>query len=132
MILLIRAFGRSKGGEADPTSGTCGGCGYNIKGNVGFNCPECGADLRMVGIRPAGQRKGLPTAALITIVLVVILFMWVICTGLLFLNVGDSTVVPARAPVGTNPGVPTSEAMTDAPAAFDATGPPKEAADAPD
>lgn len=28
----------------------CGGCGYAVRGLEALNCPECGADLRMVGI----------------------------------------------------------------------------------
>src|SRR4051812_24607510 len=38
---------------ADPS---CGRCGYLVKGLTTFTCPECGSDLREVGIvrRPTG------------------------------------------------------------------------------
>ncbi len=29
----------------------CGGCGYPCRGISTFQCPECGADLREVGMR---------------------------------------------------------------------------------
>ena len=28
----------------------CGNCGYNVRGLTTFKCPECGQDLREVGI----------------------------------------------------------------------------------
>jgi class 3 adenylate cyclase/predicted RNA-binding Zn-ribbon protein involved in translation (DUF1610 family) len=34
---------------------TCGRCGYNVTGLSTFTCPECGSDLREVGIR--SERK---------------------------------------------------------------------------
>ena len=50
-ITLWVTGGRSRGsGEM-----SCGGCGYAVRGLQALNCPECGADLRMVGInRPKG------------------------------------------------------------------------------
>lgn len=30
----------------------CGKCGYDVRGNEGVHCPECGSDLRVVGIKP--------------------------------------------------------------------------------
>lgn len=47
---------RQKGSE---TSGVCGNCGYIVRGLPTLLCPECGADLRVVGIvtkwrRPVG------------------------------------------------------------------------------
>ena len=30
--------------------GVCGKCGYNVTGIPTFTCPECGSDLRKVGI----------------------------------------------------------------------------------
>jgi hypothetical protein len=45
-ITLWATGGSSKGtGEM-----SCGGCGYAVRGLEALNCPECGADLRMVGI----------------------------------------------------------------------------------
>ncbi|MEM6391907.1 MAG: hypothetical protein AAF797_03970 [Planctomycetota bacterium] len=36
--------------EADRPMG-CGECGYAVDGLEGLTCPECGADLRVVGIK---------------------------------------------------------------------------------
>jgi hypothetical protein len=35
----------------------CGGCGYIVRGISSLTCPECGGDLREVGIIPAGTRR---------------------------------------------------------------------------
>jgi len=41
---------RSKGtGDADDGA-VCGKCGYSARGLPGLDCPECGSDLREVGI----------------------------------------------------------------------------------
>jgi hypothetical protein len=37
-------------GDGDPAR--CGRCGYAMRGVTTFNCPECGADLREVGMIP--------------------------------------------------------------------------------
>jgi predicted RNA-binding Zn-ribbon protein involved in translation (DUF1610 family) len=40
----------------------CRCCGYNVRGLTGFRCPECGNDLKQVGIvrgRPALEKKWL-------------------------------------------------------------------------
>ncbi len=45
-ILLARAF-RSGKQKSDPV---CGKCGYIVRGISTLTCPECGSDLREVGI----------------------------------------------------------------------------------
>jgi hypothetical protein len=46
-FLLIRRFAR----RVDLTHGSvCGRCGYSVRGLTTFTCPECGGDLREVGI----------------------------------------------------------------------------------
>lgn len=35
----------------------CGGCGYCVRGIEGLTCPECGSDLREVGIVTPGNRR---------------------------------------------------------------------------
>lgn len=48
IIVGARLFYRGKGsGEMG-----CGKCGYAVRGASGLACPECGADLREVGIKP--------------------------------------------------------------------------------
>lgn len=43
------------GHAAGPVAGfgECGRCGYSARGIAALCCPECGADLRRVGIVPA-------------------------------------------------------------------------------
>lgn len=51
-----------KGGTKSEMS--CGGCGYAVRGLEALNCPECGADLRQVGIQKgqSGGKRGLGIA----------------------------------------------------------------------
>lgn len=47
--------------------GACGRCGYNVRGVASLTCPECGADLREVGIvgdRRAGAGRFIAAAVL--------------------------------------------------------------------
>ena len=37
----------------------CGRCGYDVRGLPGNVCPECGSDLRVVGVRRPGDREPL-------------------------------------------------------------------------
>jgi hypothetical protein len=50
--LWYRVFKGRSGGDLP----TCAKCGYAVRGLVGLNCPECGADLREVGIVTPKQR----------------------------------------------------------------------------
>jgi class 3 adenylate cyclase len=67
-IILFGAFAiyiRAKHGNrrrpgSDPA---CGKCGYAGRGLTTFVCPECGADLREVGIIPAAKQKSAKTAS---------------------------------------------------------------------
>jgi class 3 adenylate cyclase len=47
-IALLVLFLRRRRGATQPT---CGHCGYDVQGLPTFICPECGSDLRRVGIR---------------------------------------------------------------------------------
>jgi class 3 adenylate cyclase len=49
-------FARRHASEADLP--TCGHCGYAVTGLTTFICPECGRDLRVVGIVRAGAKRG--------------------------------------------------------------------------
>src|SRR4051812_8979326 len=53
LILLWRAT-RTQKPSAD--GAVCGQCGYSVRGALTFTCPECGSDLREVGI-VADRRK---------------------------------------------------------------------------
>ncbi|MEM9347715.1 MAG: hypothetical protein AAGB26_13975 [Planctomycetota bacterium] len=60
---------------------SCGQCGYAVRGIETLACPECGADLREVGIIMPGQASGLgygclliPLSAILTIVVATLLY----------------------------------------------------------
>ena len=46
ILISLRLLRRSA-----PTDPVCGRCGYNVRGLPTMTCPECGSDLRDVGIR---------------------------------------------------------------------------------
>ncbi len=50
--LWYRVLKGKRGGDLP----TCARCGYGVRGLAGLNCPECGADLREVGITTPKQR----------------------------------------------------------------------------
>ena len=52
-VLVLRRRRRAAEDEA-----VCGGCGYSVRGLRSLICPECGADLRTVGIVPASTTGG--------------------------------------------------------------------------
>ena len=49
IVLLV------KSGKQAAEGGGCGACGYTVRGVSTFSCPECGADLREVGIQSTGK-----------------------------------------------------------------------------
>src|SRR5436190_23873548 len=59
--------------DADPK---CGQCGYVVRGIPSFTCPECGSDLRDVGIDIGKRRGGAGRIAVIGLTVVWALFMW--------------------------------------------------------
>src|SRR5437588_12839068 len=56
-VLQWASRGRTRNKATEPR---CGRCGYNVTGLPGTICPECGSDLREVGIIWPGARKSLP------------------------------------------------------------------------
>lgn len=59
-IILWAGGGRSRSGNEM----SCGGCGYAVRGLEALNCPECGADLRQVGI-DRGKSSGSRTFGIV-------------------------------------------------------------------
>ncbi|NBC10538.1 MAG: hypothetical protein GVY24_02235 [Planctomycetes bacterium] len=80
--------------------GVCGKCGYSVKGLSALNCPECGSDLREVGIERPGGVAGKNVALIGGIVLLGLVLMCVITTFLFY----DAQVrtVPSQ-PIVTSP-----------------------------
>lgn len=56
MVVLVLRTRRRTPVVSEPS---CGRCGYCVRGIPGLTCPECGADLREVGIVTPGMRRGL-------------------------------------------------------------------------
>jgi len=56
--LLAATWRRRKGGRRQVPQPSCGNCGYPVRGLESFTCPECGSDLREVGIATPAMRRG--------------------------------------------------------------------------
>lgn len=104
-IVLIATGGR-KGAAGEMA---CAGCGYSVRGLEQLHCPECGADLRAVGITSGGS-AGRRTLGIVLVAISALLL--VSCCGLGavgFLWVG------ASAPVHQQPLNPTTIQSQQAP-----------------
>jgi hypothetical protein len=62
VLVVSRALAKPRG-AAHADEPTCGQCGYIVRGIEGWICPECGGDLREVGIIPPGGRRRMSNAA---------------------------------------------------------------------
>ena len=74
LVFLTREWRRRRGMEGRGPH--CGSCGYSTHGLAGLTCPECGSDLREVGIvvpRAVGNLSGWMLAAILGTLLVCIL-----------------------------------------------------------
>ncbi len=81
----------------------CGGCGYAVRGLEALNCPECGADLRMVGINrgASGSRK---TGIALTLICGGLLTLGC-CGSVFFLSMADSGSSSIAVPAQASPSV---------------------------
>jgi hypothetical protein len=63
--------------DAQVAGARCGACGYSTRGIGGFECPECGKDLREVGMIPPGRiTAGGPVPR------GVLVFLWLLFSGI--------------------------------------------------
>ena len=73
VALGLAIFGQARMQGSEAGDSVCGSCGYSTRGLQSFQCPECGSDLRRVGIVPVrrfaarGVSRWLVTLALLTI-----------------------------------------------------------------
>lgn len=65
-VILWAVFGKSPYKEA-----CCGKCRYSVEGLEGMTCPECGSDLRRVGIFVPGMRRETRAATRATVLALV-------------------------------------------------------------
>ncbi len=84
LAMIALAFGtgfglltgsRLSSGNSKPTHGlpACGRCGYPARGISGLNCPECGADLREVGISLGRSHQLVGAGCIVSIVFTIAL-----------------------------------------------------------
>ncbi|HTW93379.1 MAG TPA: hypothetical protein VMD30_01210 [Tepidisphaeraceae bacterium] len=62
--LLVR---RKRGEQQANPEPACGHCGYCVRGIASLTCPECGSDLREVGIVTPKQRRNIPVLSRLVI-----------------------------------------------------------------
>lgn len=100
----------------------CGGCGYAVRGLEALNCPECGADLRMVGIKPLPGKGslglGIVFAMLLTLLLVITLGSWLFMANVKSTSPAGSSPQPSQSVQQTMTNQPTPQ-----PGLIDGTGP---------
>ena len=89
LVAWVVGRGRPAGGDAGD-AGTCGSCGYSARGLSSWHCPECGADLRLVGIRPKGKAgRAAPAIAGVLTGSAVLLLLGCVASGLFWASAGS-------------------------------------------
>lgn len=121
LITGIVMLARQRGVSSASAEGRCGKCGYLAAGLTTFVCPECGSDLRVVGIHAPLKSRGLAVGLTISGAVVLVL-MCAGFFGLLFFRVPSGSartvqiarpspprVAPPTAPPAPTPPVPSNE-----------------------
>jgi class 3 adenylate cyclase len=93
LLLLIRGYRRRARAEA---RSVCGRCGYMVAGLPTFACPECGSDLREVGIvrkghTATGGSHGSRPSMRDTVRFALILGAWTIVYAILYATIGTGS-----------------------------------------
>jgi hypothetical protein len=72
LIVVYLATGKGK----RVTEPSCGNCGYATRGISTLNCPECGADLKEVGIvMPGDGRSALLAGCMMPLLVTIVIFL---------------------------------------------------------
>lgn len=100
MAILILS---SRRGRLQLTGPVCGSCGYSVLGLTNMICPECGSDLRCVGILTANTRPQTARAVVGMVVFTVVVFVVGFCAtsaliGVVPAKISDSEQVQLKAP----------------------------------
>lgn len=88
LVMLIRSTRR---GRAQLTGPVCGSCGYSVVGLANMTCPECGSDLRRVGILTTSTPSNTARAVVGSIV-----FTLVVCFVGLCVSAAIAAVLPVE------------------------------------
>jgi hypothetical protein len=88
LVMLIRSTRR---GRTQLTGPVCGSCGYRVVGLANMTCPECGSDLRRVGILTASTPSNTARAVFGSIV-----FTLVVCFVGLCVSAAIAAVLPVE------------------------------------
>lgn len=73
--LWLRGAVAKPSAKPSATMPACGGCGYPARGITSFECPECGADLREVGIKRPWEIQFSPSRVIIPLTYSVIFLL---------------------------------------------------------
>jgi hypothetical protein len=84
-LVVISLLMRRNPAPGSDQPGKCGACGYQVRGIGSLNCPECGADLREVGITT--RETGGSLWLLPVVILMILLVMIVVCGGMFFVGI---------------------------------------------
>ena len=79
---------------AKVTEPACGSCGYSVQGLPSFTCPECGADLREVGIVTSSTRSPVGPALLVVLWTTILPLPACLISGTLLSVARSSSVQP--------------------------------------
>ncbi|MCX5659841.1 MAG: hypothetical protein NTW19_08985 [Planctomycetota bacterium] len=72
-FVVFAARRRVHQSPAAKDGGACGKCGYLVRGITALNCPECGADLREVGIATSALAPAAPSPKRLFLIVTLIL-----------------------------------------------------------
>ncbi len=85
---------------------SCGKCGYAVRGLSQLNCPECGADLREVGIKRLGSPRRRTIGMVLTIICGLLLLTCCGASGFLFTRVATPVQVSPTTSSQPSPATP--------------------------
>lgn len=80
-VLMFSIFAAMR--RNTPAHPSCGRCGYAVAGLTTLRCPECGSDLREVGIRTPAAARATPRAAWAILFTMLLFVAALITTGIL-------------------------------------------------
>ena len=108
-IVMWTTSGSGKSSEM-----SCGACGYAVRGLEALNCPECGTDLRMAGIRRGGSPGKRTLGIVLTFLSLGLILLGCGASSFLFMKVQSPTASPSQ----TIPAQPAPSQSTSSPSSL--------------